>query len=368
MQEHAALTGLVGDAPLRRYLWTDAFAVGNLLGLHRETGDGRWLDLALRLVDQVHHVLGRFRAGDARGGWLSGLPDEEGERHPTRGGLRIGKELSERAPREPFDADLEWERDGQYFHYLTRWVHALHRVAQETGQDVFDVWAVELAARAHGAFTHRPPGRGAPRMVWKMSTDLSRPLVPSMGHHDPLDALATWLELRAEAAPAALAAADGLERELAEAAEMCDGVEWATPDPLGIGGLLMDAARLARLAAGRAAVPAGLPSRLLEDAAASLRVFGEGSLLRQPVDRRLAFRELGLAIGVRAVERARDALEREPARRAVVAEILRASPLADAIERAWASPGPRRTRAWLEHREINGVMLATALAPSGYLG
>lgn len=25
------------------------------------------------------------------------------------------------------------------------------------------------------------------RMYWKMSVDLSRPQVPSMGHHDPLD-------------------------------------------------------------------------------------------------------------------------------------------------------------------------------------
>src|SRR5688572_13302058 len=93
MREHAAATGLVGEASPRRYLWADAFAVANLLGLHRETGEGVWLDLGLRLVDQVHHVLGRFRPDDPRRGWLSGLPEEEAERHPTRGGLRIGKAL-----------------------------------------------------------------------------------------------------------------------------------------------------------------------------------------------------------------------------------------------------------------------------------
>ncbi len=38
MDGFARATGLVGDAPPRRYLWTDAFAVGNFLGLHRLSG------------------------------------------------------------------------------------------------------------------------------------------------------------------------------------------------------------------------------------------------------------------------------------------------------------------------------------------
>ena len=90
MEEFAAATGLVGSAPRRRYLWTDAFAVCNFLGLHREAGDGRWLDLALRLVDQVHKILGRHRDDDARTGWICGLEGDEAELHPTIGGLRIG--------------------------------------------------------------------------------------------------------------------------------------------------------------------------------------------------------------------------------------------------------------------------------------
>ena len=36
-------------------------------------------ELALRLVEQVHRVLGRFRPDDSRTGWLSGLDEEEGE-------------------------------------------------------------------------------------------------------------------------------------------------------------------------------------------------------------------------------------------------------------------------------------------------
>jgi len=87
MTDFADRTGLVGERPPRRYLWTDAFAVCNFVGLTHRTGDKTYRELALRLVDQVHHVLGRHRADDPRAGWISGLSEEEGERHPTRGGL-----------------------------------------------------------------------------------------------------------------------------------------------------------------------------------------------------------------------------------------------------------------------------------------
>ena len=119
MTDFAHLTGLVDAQPPRRYLWTDAFAVCNFLELYRPIGEEEYRQLALRLVDQVHHVQGRHRADDPRTGWISGLSEPEGEQHPTRGGLRIGKPLNERQPDEPFDERLEWERDGQYYHYLT---------------------------------------------------------------------------------------------------------------------------------------------------------------------------------------------------------------------------------------------------------
>ena len=73
MQDFATRTGIVGDAPPKRYLWTDAFAVCNFLGLSLEQRDERALDLALRLVDQTHRVLGKHRPDDPREGWLSGL-------------------------------------------------------------------------------------------------------------------------------------------------------------------------------------------------------------------------------------------------------------------------------------------------------
>ncbi|MDD1666502.1 MAG: hypothetical protein LUQ23_03090, partial [Methanomicrobiales archaeon] len=197
MLDFARLTGLdpMGAKPVR-YLWTDAFAVCNYLGLFREFQDRRFLDLGLRLVDQVHHTLGRHRGDDRRKGWISGLGEEEGEAHPTIGGLRIGKKLPERRRDEPASERLEWDQDGQYFHYLTKWMHALSQTARVTGDPRFLRWAMELAKTAHARFTSTPRSGGQKRMYWKMSIDLSYPLVTSMGQHDPLDGLVTYCELR----------------------------------------------------------------------------------------------------------------------------------------------------------------------------
>ena len=69
---------------------------------------------------------------------------------------RIGKPLPERGPDEPLDERLEWDRDGQYFHYLTKWMHALDQVARATGEPTLQPWARELADAAHRAFVYAP--------------------------------------------------------------------------------------------------------------------------------------------------------------------------------------------------------------------
>ena len=194
MVRFAARTGLSSERPQQRYLWTDAFAVCNFLGLARVTGEQRYIELALALVDRVHEVLGKHRPDDLRVGWLTGLPEQVGALHPTRGGLRIGKSLPERRADEPFDPQREWDRDGQYLHYLTRWMHALDQVARATGQTRFNVWARELADVAYRGFQQPSPRGGPPPLAWKMSIDLRRPLVPSMGQHDPLEWLAGGCE------------------------------------------------------------------------------------------------------------------------------------------------------------------------------
>ena len=39
----------------------------------------------------------------------------------------------------------------------------------------------------------------------------------------------------------------------------------------------------------------------------------------------------------------------------------------ETIEQFWLEPANRETGTWTEHRDINGVMLATSLAPDGFL-
>jgi hypothetical protein len=371
MDEFAEATGLSGGQPARRYLWTDAFAVCNFLGLHRQSGEGRYLDLALRLVDQVHHVLGRHRPDDPRRGWIGGRSDREGERHPTRGGLRIGKALPERAPGEPYDARLEWDRDGQYLHYLTQWLHALHRVHCETGQPIFHAWAVELAQTAHAAFVRSGSPTSAPRMVWKMSIDLDRVLVPSMGQHDPLDAWIAYLELRSAAAEAGSPVGSAmLARELEEAAGLCQGAAWATDDPLGLGALLTGAFRLAAMMREPGVEGGGeLLERVVEAAEVGLAAYARGEPVAEPANRRLAFRELGLAIGLHALDRMPPLPARSQRVSTRLANLARGYlPLAGRIDDFWSDVGNRRSPTWRAHGDINAVMLATSLAPGGYLG
>ncbi|MBI2396060.1 MAG: hypothetical protein HYV09_41235 [Deltaproteobacteria bacterium] len=340
MRSFAERTGVTSAAPQRRYLWTDAFAVCNFVGLARVTGDASLDDLATRLIDRVHHTLGRHRGDDGRSGWLSGLSEEEGAARPTAGGLRIGKSLPERAPDEPYDASLEWDRDGQYFHYLTRWMHALDVAARARRDVQLHRHARDLARVAFERFTH---GR---RMYWKMSIDLSRPLVASMGHHDPLDGLVTCLQI------------DETAIALGEKTTLGDAIDWlssivagqdlSTDDALGLGGLLADASRVAQLG--------GHPQllrQLIDAALEGLDTFGHE--LRSPAESRLAFRELGLAIGLRAVARVN-----EPALEPYV-------PLNEEITAFWRRPEHRRVESWTEHQDIDDVMLATALVPDGFV-
>jgi hypothetical protein len=375
MEGFAERTGLTSERPRQRYLWTDAFAVANFLGLARSSGEDRYERLALQLVDRVHHVLGRHRSDDPRSGWISGLRGREAENHPTRGGLRIGKRLPERGPGDPLDERLEWDRDGQYFHYLTKWMDALDLVARSTGEPRFNRWARELAERAHAAFSYRPAVGGRSRMYWKMSIDLSRPLVSSMGQHDPLDGLVTFTQLRTTALGMARSPEGPLlDRAIADLTSMTEGRDWTTADPLGIGGLLMDACRVQQLMGRGAPLDGELLEEMLGAALAGLSHYERQGELERPAATRLAFREIGLAIGLQAVERMQRAVEeggggpgRGPEIRSRLDALMSHGPLRGEIERFWLEPGHRRAESWREHLDINEVMLATSLAPDGLL-
>ena len=379
MQEFAERTAIAGGGEMQRYLWTDAFAVCAFLGLARATGKRQFRELALQLIDRVHHCLGQHRKDDPRHGWISGLSPAEGEMHPTRGGLRIGKPLAERAAGEDFDERQEWDRDGQYFHYLSKWMHALDQAARATRQAQFNLWARELADSAFRTFSYLPAGsRGPRRMYWKMSIDLTRPLVPSMGQHDPLDGYITAIELRESAVELADAAREpDLALETTQYAAMIRRGEWATADPLGLGGLLTDAFRVAQLT--QHGNPPDSPDTTLLDtllgaSLMGLKYYARGGELQLPAEHRLAFRELGLAIGLHAVEQMWQAVNSAAGRpysesrvRSQLRALMHFINLRDDIESFWRSPEPQRTAAWIAHRDINDVMLATSLAPEGFL-
>jgi hypothetical protein len=342
----AERTGLISDRPPDRYLWTDAFAAANFLGLGRT-------DLATALVDQVHAVLGRHRDDDSRRGPISGLSDVEAETHPTAGGLRIGKRLPERGSAEPIDERAEWDRDGQYFHYLSRWMHALDLLARRTGDVRHARWARELAAATHRAFVRDG------RLAWKLSIDLTRPLVTAMGQHDPLDGYVTCLQLTATAAALGNRDPPHLDEAADDFGAMIPaGAGLATADPLGIGGLLTDAWRIEQL---RRVDRPGSPrleklgEEVVAAAASGLERYAGSGELEAAASWRLAFRELGLAIGLARAEQLGDA------RLEAFAE------LRTIINRFWALPEHQARAGWRDHRNINEVMLATSLAPGGYL-
>lgn len=376
MLNFAESTGLLQEEqPPRRYLWTDAFAVCNFLELHRRSQDEHWLHLAKTLVHQVHRVLGRHRNDDGRSGWLSGLNEQEGELHPTRGGLRIGKRIKERAADEPSDEQLEWERDGQYYHYLTKWMHALQSMTRVTGDATYLRWAMELAQTVHAAFRYPATPDGDLALHWKMSSDLTRPLVRSAGQHDPLDGLVSYSELRSAARELGTENLPDLERETRELEVMCQDREWATDDALGTGGLLCSINSIEQLLVRGEWKDLLLFQQVVREALASLQHLG-GGFIDLPARSRLAFRELGLSIGLHGIARFARMIDEYPeAHRPEFSSWLQPHlegltwhlPMAERIEQYWIEGRHRGTENWNEHRDINSIMLATSLAPEQFL-
>ena len=212
-------------------------------------------------------------------------------------------------------------------------------------------------------------------MYWKMSIDLSRPLVPSMGQHDPLDGYITVLQPRSTAAslPEVTAKPD-LEDETGQFAAMIRRGEWATSDPLGLGGLLIDAYRVAQLTQQGTVPEQHLLEGLLDASLAGLQHYARSRELQLPLEYRLAFRELGLVIGLHAAERMWQATNSDAGRasissqlRAQLDAIMQYAPMRDEIESFWRNPEHQAGSSWSEHRDINAVMLATSLVPDGFL-
>lgn len=196
-----------------------------------------------------------------------------------------------------------------------------------------------------------------------------------MGQHDPLDGLITFSQIQDTAVkdrerPTGL----DLTAEIASMASICEGKDWIIEDTLGLGGLLSNAYRVGQLIARRNFDQTGLLPVLLEASLAGLKSFVTQNAFHYPTDYRLAFRELGLSIGLHSVEKLKSLYEQQKSILrgakgvgARIDELLRYVPICYLIETFWLDDTHRQSDTWTEHRDINMVMLATSLAPDTYL-
>ena len=372
MTEFAERTGLTSARSPKRYLWTDAFAVCNFLGLYEATGEDRFQEFALKLIDQVHNKLGRHRPDDVREGWISGLSETEGCARPLAGGLRIGKSLNERAVGIQPDTQVEWDQDGQYFHYLTKWVHALIQAGTRLNEPHLICWAGELASVAYRKFVYEPAPGLNKRMYWKMRIDLSAPLVTSMGQHDPLDGLVTCRVLQQAAILSGICdLAPQLRGQIEDYRTMCQHMQFETDDPLGLGGMLFDVARLIQTGWTSEPFYCELVHRILVAAGFGLAAYLDQSPLYLPAHHRLAFRELGLAIGLTALESMNGWLDDMANTdvgdvRILITKLSGYTHIGTAIMQTWLESNNQLIKSWTEHQDINAVMLATFLLPDGF--
>jgi len=105
-----------------------------------------------------------------------------------------------------------------------------------------------------------------------------------------------------------------------------------------------------------------------------LIAFLAGRHLSRPASHRLAFRELGLAIGLRALPIIADAITKDgsgfgsrPALRRNVDLLLPYESFSEKIASFWIPQAQHHDASWQAHQNINDVMLATALMPDMFL-
>lgn len=306
-----------------RYLWTDAFGVINFITLSKETNDPVYLTRAVRLAETVHNVLGRTRDGKSR---LPGASDD----NPVGGGLRIGK-VDESGS----------DGDGQYHHYLTLWMFALNRLSKATNDKTYNDQAIALAKAIHPHFfLYRESAK--PRMVWKIAMDMSKPLVYSQGHLDPIDGFLVFRKLRAASEDKTV-----LQEEIADYKQILDlkSKHVVSSDTLDLGMTLWTAHCVADKEMWF--------KNLTQQAQRQCINLFEGGYLDIPASRRLAFREYGTCLGIGCTENPNSKLQRYRER----------------IIETWEK---HRSHIPGELRAISEVMRAAAIIPGafrrGYLG
>jgi len=104
------------------------------------------------------------------------------------------------------------------------------------------------------------------------------------------------------------------------------------------------------------------------------KYYAQNNALNLPADHRLAFREFGLAVGLRALERLEDLVDRHLKHfknahqlQSSIHSLYPFRAMGGVIESFWLEPRARESETWKRHQDINSVMLATTLIPDGYL-
>ena len=162
--------GLCYDGYQRRYLWTDAFGVlayTSIAEMHEINEDkvtaNTYRRACDKLIQTVHECLGSPRSNDKDDAMKNDPSSPTGHV-----GLRIGKLDSRKI------TDYGMEFDGQYWHYIDKWLLALARSGHVNE-------GIHIAKSCFPAFFDA--GHGGIR--WKVSVDSTAP--PSLRRAGPSD-------------------------------------------------------------------------------------------------------------------------------------------------------------------------------------
>ena len=109
-----------------------------------------------------------------------------------------------------------------------------------------------------------------------------------------------------------------------------------------------------------------LTGNLLAGTAGGLEQYLSEEPLRAPASQRLAFRELGLAIGLSALPTIAAQAERSPSLAAAIephlTSLMERRTVGSQVVEFWSDPEHHNASSWRDHRDINEVMLVTALS------
>jgi len=157
-------------------------------------------------------------------------------------------------------------------------------------------------------------------------------------------------------------------------AKLCEGRQWTTEDPLGIGGLLCAGLTLTRYMEEGTIPQHELLQQVLAAALKGLELITRQNSLSGTAEHRLAFRELGLSIGLHGVASIRKCLHSKHLTHPETASLKKMLDIlttyqetAAMIEKFWLLAENQQAGSWVSHRDINTVMLASSLIPAGFL-